>query len=139
MEEGLKELRVNTVIGLKVTPMPALRAFAGTGVKRRREPIGSREIAERLAKHLGHMHKFQEEGRWVKEDDLADFLMQHLLAVPDAIAKCATDKNADVRGEAIGTVADALIKALRANWTISYEPGTPALPGQGVKFHGASN
>jgi hypothetical protein len=123
MEEGLKELRVNMVIGVMVTPMSALRAFAGTGVKRRREPGGTRKIGERLAKHLDHMHRFHQEGRQVNEDDPADFLIQHLLGVPDATAKRVTDKNADFSGEAIGTIADALIKALRANWTILYRPG----------------
>ncbi len=71
MAEGLKELQVNMVIGIMVAPMTALRAFTGTGVKRRREPGSSREIGERLAKHLGHMHKFHEEGRRINEDGLA--------------------------------------------------------------------
>ncbi|WP_312808738.1 hypothetical protein [Agrobacterium cavarae] len=136
MAEGLNELQVNMVIGIRVAPIPALRAFAGTGVKRRREPGGSREIGERLAKHLGHMHKFHEESRRVKEDDLADFLMQHLLAVPEALAKRVTDKNADVRREAIGTIAGALIDALRANWTVVYQPGENIQHGSGAKWHG---
>ncbi|MGP4691591.1 hypothetical protein [Agrobacterium cavarae] len=92
MAEGLHELQVNMVIGVMVTPTSALRAFASTGVKRRCEPVGSREIAERLAKHLGHMHKFHEEGRLVKEDDLADFLVQHLLAVSEALASASLTK-----------------------------------------------
>lgn len=134
MTEGLHELRVNMVIGIVVAPMPFLRAFAGTGVKRRRESIGSREIGERLAKHLGHMHKFHEEGRRINEDDVADFLFQHLLAVPDELAKRVTDKNDDVRKEAIGAVADALIEALRANWTILYQPGENIQHGSGIKW-----
>ncbi len=115
--------------------MAALRAFAGTGVKRRREPIGSREIAERLAKHLGHMHEFQEDGRWINEDDLAEFLFQHLLAVPDTLAKLVTDKNADVRREAVGAIAEALIEALRANWTILYRPVENVQHGAGIEWH----
>lgn len=135
MTEGLKELQVNMVIGIMVAPMPALRAFAGTGVKRCREPGGPREIGQRLAKHLGTMHKFGEEGRRVHEDDLADFLFQHLSAVPDELAKRVTDKNGDVRREAIGRIADALIEALRANWTILYQPGKNIQHGSGLKWH----
>lgn len=135
MTEGLKELRTNMVIGIMVAPMPTLRAFAGTGVKRRREPPGSRDLGERLAKHLGAMHKFDEEGLQVTEDDLADFLNQHLLAVPDPLAKRVTEKNADVRREAITAIADALIEALRANWTIQYLPGANIQHGFGVRWH----
>jgi len=126
---------VNIVVGIMVAPVPALRAFAGTSVKRRRELVGSREIAERLAKHLGHMHKFHEEGRGVTEDDLADFLYQHLLAVPNQLSKRVTDKNADVRRETIGAIAEVLIVALRANWTILYLLGANIQHGSGVRWN----
>ncbi len=136
MAEGLHELLVNAKIGIAVAPMPTLRAFAGTGAKRRREPGGSRDLGERLAKHLGYMHKFYEEDRPVEEGDLGDFLTQHLLAIPDNLAKLVTDKNAGVRGEAIGNIAEKLIEALRANWTILYRPGDNIQHGSGVSWHG---
>ncbi|MDQ1196548.1 hypothetical protein [Agrobacterium sp. SORGH_AS 787] len=136
MSGNLDELSMQIRIAIMVSPMPFLRAFAGTGVRRRRQSIGSLEIGERVSKNVSAMFRFYENGRRVEREELADFLAQHLLAVPDATAKQVTDKNSDVRSDAIDEVAAGLIKALAANWTISYEPPTPVLPGQGVKFHG---
>jgi len=136
MSQNLDELSMQIRIAIMVSPTTFLRAFAGTGVRRRRQSIGSLEIGERVSKNVSAMFRFYENGRRVEREELADFLAQHLLAVPDATAKQVTDKSPDVRGEAIGAVAAGLIKALEANWTISYEPPTPVLPGQGVKFHG---
>ncbi len=135
MSQNLDELSMQIRIAIMVSPMTFLRAFAGTGVGRRRQSIGSLEIGERVSKNVSAMFRFYETGRRVEREELADFLAQHLLAVPDAIAKQVTDKNSDVRSAAIDEVAAGLIKALEANWTIGYEPPTPELPGQGLKFH----
>lgn len=135
MSQNLDELSMQIRIAIMVSPATFLRAFAGTGVRRRREPIGSMEIGERVSKNVSAMFRFYENGRRVEREELADFLYQHPLAVPDSTAKQVTDKNADVRSDAIDVVAAGLITALAANWTISYEPGTPDLAGKGVKFH----
>lgn len=136
MSENLDELSMQIRIAIMVSPATFLRAFAGTGVRRQRQPIGSLEIGDRVSKNVTAMFRFYENGRRVEREELADFLAQHLLAVPDATAKQVTDKNSDVRSDAIDAVAAGLIKALAANWTISYEPRTPELPGQGLKFRG---
>jgi hypothetical protein len=139
MDERLDKLQVNLEISMKVVPSPFLRAFAGTGPKRRRELIGALEIGQRLAKPVRYMHRVYEDGREVDEADLADFLYHHLQAVPDEQAKRVTDKNDDIRSSAFKEIATALVKAISANWTIKYEPKTLDLPGQGVKWDSANS
>lgn len=138
MSENLDELNVQIRIAIMVSPSTFLRAIAGTGAHRGRETIGSLEIGERASENVSVMSRFFENGRLVERGEVADFLGQHMLAVPDATAKQVTDKSPDVRSDAIDVVAAGLIEELAANWTISYEPPTPVLPGQGLKFHGPS-
>lgn len=138
MDEKLDQLRMNLRIGLKVAPMPFLRAFSGTGPNRRRETIGAREVADRLAKHIGFVHSFYEGAGRAGQDDLADFLFEHLKAVPDEVARGVTESDRNLREVSLDLISDMLTKALGANWIVRYEPGEQALPGQGVKFHTAS-
>lgn len=133
--EKLDDLRIDLEVGLKVVPSTFLRAFGDSGIKRKRDDVATGEIAQRLAKHISWVHKCYEGQRRVVTEDLAEFLFQHLAAVPNDVARNLTAKKLDERSSAESTIVATLIDALTANWELKYEPGNPSLPGQGVKWH----
>ncbi|MCI9864868.1 hypothetical protein RHIZ_02795 [Rhizobium skierniewicense] len=136
MYEKIDDLRTDIGVGFKVVPITFRRGFSGTGVERKRDVVATVEVAQRLAKHINWVHKFYEGDRRVEVADLADFLFEHLMAVPDDVAKAATSKRPGEEEASEQFIFNALIDALLANWTVKYEPSTPSLPGQGVVWHG---
>ena len=117
-------LQVDIGVALKVVAGPTLKAFSGTGVKRRREEWATREVARHIAQRISIMHKFYVDDVRVDEKDIAALIFDTLTAVPDDIAKALTRGGFDEREAAFADITGNIENALISKWQHKHEPGT---------------
>lgn len=117
-------LQVDIGVALKVVAGPTLKAFSGTGVKRRREEWATREVARHIAQRISIMHKFYVGDVRVDEKDVAALIFDTLTAVPDDTAKALTRGGFDEREAAFADITRNIENALLGKWKHEREPGT---------------
>jgi hypothetical protein len=117
-------LRVDIGVALKVVPGPTLKAFSGTGVKRRREEWATREVARHISQRISIMHKFHVDDVRVDEKDVAELIFDIITAVPDDVANAVTRGSFDDKEAAFDHVTCVIENALTSKWQHRREPGT---------------
>lgn len=122
MTHGLDDLDKAIAVALAVVPRTFRNGFGGTGVRRRRMPHATREVAVVVTRYLGHTYTFFEEGRKVEANEVEEFIAESLTAVPDDTAKSYANKLMLYSEPARNEIAATTAKALDDKWRWTYEP-----------------
>ena len=122
MTHGLDDLDKAIAVALAVVPRTLRNGFGGTGVRRRRMPHATREVAVVVTRYLGHTYTFFEEGRKVDVNEVEEFIAETLTAVPDDTAKSYANKLMLYSEPARNDIAATTAKALDDKWRWTYEP-----------------
>lgn len=122
MTHGLDDLEKDIAVALAVVPRTFRNGFGGTGVRRRRMPHATREVAVVVARYLGHTYTFFDEGRKVEKTEVEEFIAETLTAVPDETAKTFANKLTLYSEPARNEIAATTAKALDDKWRWTYEP-----------------
>jgi len=122
MTHGLNDLENDVAVALAVVPRTFRNGFGGTGVRRRRMPHATREVAVVVARYLGHTYTFFDEGRKVEKTEVEEFIAETLTAVPDETAKTYANKLTLYSEPARNEIAATTAKALDDRWRRTYEP-----------------
>ncbi|MGN7711018.1 hypothetical protein [Agrobacterium tumefaciens] len=109
-------------VALAVVPRTFRNGFGGKGVRRRREPTATKEVAVVVTRYLGHTYTFYEDGRTVEKSDVESFLAEALTAVPDDLANTFADKLTLYSEPARKEIAALLARALNKKWRWTYKP-----------------
>ncbi|OCJ64028.1 hypothetical protein A6U96_09505 [Agrobacterium tumefaciens] len=109
-------------VALAVVPRTFRNGFGGKGVRRRREPVATKEVAVVVARYLGHNYTFYEDDNAVEKSEVESFLAEALTAVPDDLAKTFADKLTLYSEPARNEIAARLAKALADKWWWTYKP-----------------
>lgn len=109
-------------VALAVVPRTFRNGFGGTGVRRRRMPHATREVAVVVTRYLSHTYTFYDGVQVIGKSDVEAFLAGELTAVPDDLAKTYADKLTLYSEPARNEIAGLLAKALTDKWRWTYEP-----------------
>ncbi|CDN93464.1 hypothetical protein [Agrobacterium tumefaciens] len=109
-------------VALAVVPRTFRNGFGGKGVRRRREPTATKEVAVVVTRYLGHTYTFFEDDRKVEKSDVESFLAAELTAVPDDLAKTFADKLTLYSEPARNEIAARLAMAISDKWRWTYKP-----------------
>ncbi|CUX57263.1 conserved hypothetical protein [Agrobacterium sp. NCPPB 925] len=72
---------------MAVVPRTFRNGLGGKGVRHRREPTATKEVAIVVTRYLGHTYTFYEDASAVEKRDVESFLAEALTAVPDDLAR----------------------------------------------------
>ncbi|RRN67659.1 hypothetical protein [Agrobacterium deltaense] len=122
MPHGTDELEKAIAIALAVVAGTFRNGFGGTGVRRRREPGATKEVAFVITRYLGHTYSFYDADKKVTQTELEDFLAETLARVPDETAKNYANKLTHYSDPAKNEIAAMTAKALDGRWRWTYEP-----------------
>ncbi|MCZ7886062.1 hypothetical protein [Agrobacterium salinitolerans] len=115
-------IKKDIAVALAVVPRTFRNGFGGKGVRRRREPTATKEVAVVVARYLGHTYTFYKDDSAVEKSDVESFLADALTAVPDDLAKTFADKLTLYSEPARNEIAAQLAKALSDKWQWTYKP-----------------
>lgn len=116
------DIEKSIAVGLAVVPRTFRNGFGGTGVRRRRMPHATMEVAVIVSRYLGRTYTFYEGDRKIETGEVESYIAEALTAVPDDLAKSYADKLTLYSEPARNEIAARLTTALTGKWRWVYKP-----------------
>ncbi|QLF72067.1 hypothetical protein FE840_020745 (plasmid) [Peteryoungia desertarenae] len=128
LEDPRKALDLRVSIALSCLRKTTIRAFAGRGPSRRREPQAITQIADQVAAALMVSLMFCRDGTPVIRSRIAHHIATVMQGIPDGIAREWAGLDATARDKARQHIADQIVWRLWERYTVTLQARAVVVP-----------